>query len=250
MTDHASEDGIASTTRPKPAHPGRYKRIQEVEKEIEALESLSSRSAVRWLCDRERNALPETMVFFVRKFLREGQTDLADEVLGELWHRTAPRVVRYLAHHSSANSEDRTDLAHDVMVRLLVAIKSLDPAQEFWEICFWFALKRRMLDAIREFARGKQLAGPANGRRPGTDDMPADPAKPLSGEEIDRIWLLQMLERLPSELKVVVYLHEVEEYTEKEIAEMAGCTERTVRNRLKKGLALLRQMCQAEGLSP
>lgn len=59
--------------------------------------------------------------------------------------------------------------------------------------------------------------------------------------------LLKELLELPVKQKTVIYLHYVEEYSVKEIAEILGITESAVKSRLFRGREEMRNMIHAEG---
>ena len=59
--------------------------------------------------------------------------------------------------------------------------------------------------------------------------------------------ILKELLELPVKQKTVIYLHYVEEYSVKEIAEILGITESAVKSRLLRGREEMRNMIHAEG---
>ncbi|MHB2018381.1 MAG: sigma-70 family RNA polymerase sigma factor [Candidatus Xenobia bacterium] len=64
-------------------------------------------------------------------------------------------------------------------------------------------------------------------------------------EVLSRIWdteVLEALEKLPHDFKVVVLLADVEEFSYKEIAEIVGCPIGTVRSRLARGRRALQRL--------
>ena len=62
---------------------------------------------------------------------------------------------------------------------------------------------------------------------------------------LSRFWdteVVQALEKLPHDFKVVVLLADVEEFSYKEIAEIVGCPIGTVRSRLARGRRMLQRL--------
>jgi RNA polymerase sigma factor (sigma-70 family) len=62
----------------------------------------------------------------------------------------------------------------------------------------------------------------------------------------DRLGVTQMLERLPVELREVAVYYYVDQMDQREIAEVIGVSERTVRNRLQEFLSVAREQLQMQ----
>ncbi|MGC8668443.1 MAG: RNA polymerase sigma factor [Chthonomonadales bacterium] len=243
MTQNTFDDANGNKSDWTPEPLPRYERRQEVVEEIKELHSVSKRQLVRILCQPGGPVHTETLVYFVRHFRRAGMEKDADSILETINARIAPRVVRFFAGVFGSNAEDREDLVHDALVDALAAIVSTEPRNAFWEVHFNYCLKRRLQERLRAYIQSTRRTGP--GKDAIEDIMGDNGLDPLLAE-----WIVELLRRLPPQEEIVVYLHVICEYTEKEIAEMQGCSERTVRNRLKRGLARLRELADDEGLSP
>jgi len=233
---------------PQPLPLDRYQRRPEVEQEIVELHGRTDAKIVEALRQNTSQVNLETLVYFVRWFVRRGRKDYANSVLQQLHTSVAGRVERYFAGIHVAKNEDRVDLVHDVLLDMYLAVLSTEPRHAFWEVQFNYALKRRILEHRRAYWNNQHHEVqplPDN-----ESEMPGDVSAPNQLGQSFVGSFIELANRLPEELRKAVRLYYVLGYQEKEIAEMLGCTERTVRNRLKRGTALLRQMAEDEGLSP
>jgi RNA polymerase sigma-70 factor (ECF subfamily) len=166
-----------------------------------------------------------------------------DEVVRE----HADRVYR-LAFRLSGNRADAEDLTQETFVRVFKSLAEYQPGTfEGWlhritTNLFLDMVRRRQrirFDALPEDA-GDRLASRESGPEQAYDQRNLDP-------EIQRA-----LDALPADFRVAVVLCDLEQLSYEEIAATLGIKVGTVRSRIHRGRALLRQALahRAPGLRP
>ena len=202
------------------------------------------------------------------------------QVENEYWTRSVLKYVRVSADERAMLADD---LYADLCECLMRAL--LDPERLFWEENFQHCLRFERQHVYTAFMRreGRWNVDAQRSRRAGEDvgdaefeDNPVLPRRIPRGlvHSIDRPVqfaggetlemriedehaqeALQVIEhedvprlvlRLPSKLQWVVWLIFWEGRTEKDAAQVLGVTDRTVRNRLREALRLLRDECTLE----
>jgi RNA polymerase sigma-70 factor (ECF subfamily) len=148
-------------------------------------------------------------------------------------------IVRYLAR-LCRNAERADDLAHETFVRLFLALPAY---RDEGHLLAW--LYRTATNLVRSeerrATRWRWVAWAL--RRTGSGEAPsADTA--LDRTEL-RAQLEQALAALPLEFRSALVLYEVEDLPYEEIARVTGCKEGTVKSRISRGRALLRERLQA-----
>ena len=151
------------------------------------------------------------------------------------------------------------DLYADLCERMLYAV--LDPQRHFWEVnfihCLYFERKHVFCSLMMREGRWYNPAVEKSERVPRASVISldhgisleqvetmalaiADPWAEMMFRAIDQHDLLQLVFRLPTQLRSVVLLVFWEGKSEKEVASMLGITDRTVRNRLQRSFTVLR----------
>jgi len=157
------------------------------------------------------------------------------ELLARLFDRVR-RMTTYLAGPTG----EAEDLAQVALVQILASAEGYrgDCPLEFWadRIAAWTAMKH-----LHKAKRRRSLAEAV--WDPGLAPVTAD-AETATREL--RIGLAAKLQEISEERRVAVVLHHVEGYGVDEIAALTGATRNTVRDRLRKGRAILRKKVLAD----
>src|SRR5579864_8158473 len=151
------------------------------------------------------------------------------------------------AYRLTQNESDARDLTQDAFIRVYRAWRSFQPGTSFLS---W--IYRIVTNLYRDELR----------RRKGRfhEEIPEDNApqefagqRPLAVSPIEDYVEGQLSEKLSKSLQAlspeqrqVVILADIEEYSYQEIAEIMGCSIRTVRSRLHRARALLRRLVQKQ----
>ena len=151
-----------------------------------------------------------------------------------------------LAWRFTGNDADAEDLVQDVLLKLyprtaeLAAVEVLRP---------WLArvLYRHYVDTVRERARQPAIEA-ASGDEDPLAQVPSDAEGPEAHVERMRLQarLLQALGRLNPEQRAVVALHDVEGYTLEELEEILEAPLGTLKSRLHRARAALREALARE----
>ena len=142
--------------------------------------------------------------------------------------------------------------AEDLFQELLIkAYGKLDDLVEIEEPGSWLCrvMYNLFIDEQRRFARRRmhtveegQLAGE------GLENLPGGDNPVLENERLERIRRLDnALARLSDEHRIVVLLHDTEGYKMSEIEELTGIPVGTIKSRLHRARARLRQILVADG---
>ena len=164
-----------------------------------------------------------------------------------LFQRHYARVVG-LASRLQGNLDEAEDIAQTAFVRAYAHLNRMRDGQA---LLSW--LYRTVVNEVRDRAkarRRKPLFSLGDlGRRDGSDDQAAldepgdsrlDPARQVASSERDRA-LQEALSELPLEFREPVVMHHFEHMDVAEIAEALGVPVGTVKSRLSRGRARLRE---------
>lgn len=154
--------------------------------------------------------------------LRSGDVD----ALAEVYRRFAPMLMS-VAFRLLRSKESAEDVLHDVFVGLPEAVRKYDERGKFAP---WLkqVTARVALSVIRHEETANRLA---------TDVTPR-----LQSDVHARMTLDSAVSRLPSALRAVLVLKEVEGFTHAEIASMLGISKGASEVRLHRALSQLRAM--------
>ena len=169
---------------------------------------------------------------------RELYDEYADAIFGY--------VTNQLGARSSGAREEAIDLAQDIWLRAFRRLGSLADPQAFHAWLFQIAT-----NVVRNHAKRAKppplvsLDQPAAGEEDGptieVPDSSGEPARVAAENELGRR-IQQALGKLPAERREVVVLHHLEGFDVKEIAEQLGVAVGTVKSRLGRGRAALREL--------
>ncbi len=213
----------------------------------------------------------ERLVIYVRCASQEGDWVARNQLLeiilwrlqdeNEMWVK---KVLKRIVLHSEERRVLIIDLYADLCEGLIRAL--IDPSKQFWEQNFLHCLRferqhiyrtfmmreGRWFERLRTQSRRvpRTMLASLEQKSAASDSIllnleDAQAAQQLLLVEQDD--LLQSLLGLPEHLRSVVLLVFWKECSEKEIAQLLGVSDRTVRNRLRKSLAVLRTQLQGAG---
>ena len=153
------------------------------------------------------------------------------DALAELYRRFGPGLFR-LAYRLTGTKEDAEDVVHDVFVGLP---ETLERYEERGRLEAWLrrvtarvALMRLRTGRRRPAMRLENVEVPATSREPHID-------------------LQAAVDALPTKLRSVLVLKEIEGYSHTEIAHMLGISAVTSRVRLLRAMARLRRILKGTG---
>lgn len=158
------------------------------------------------------------------------------EAFGHLVDRHKDGLVAYLARLTG--SPDRAqDLAQEAFLRLFRSAGGYREQGHLAAFLYRIATNLVRSEARRE--RRWRLLVPELERPAREPAAPAGPRRLLRHELRDR--LAEALARLPLALRAPLVLYEIEEWSQREIARALGCREGTVKSRLHRARARLRE---------
>jgi len=157
------------------------------------------------------------------------------------------RLYRF-AFRLTGSKAEAEDLFQDVLVKLF---EKLDELVEIEEPGSWSGrvMYNHFVDNRRRFAR-QRLVNIDEGQLPpgGVDSMPAADNPERNAERLDDITRLdQALAALSEEHRIVILLHDTEGYKLKEIQEITGDPVGTIKSRLHRARARLRDLLSGGG---
>ena len=153
-----------------------------------------------------------------------------------------------LALRLAGNKADAEDLFQDVLVK---AFARLDELLHIDHPGSWLSrvLYNHFVDNHRRFTRQRMVLV-EEGQLPGNslDSLPGEGTPEQLGRRLDDITLLEKaLAKLSDEHRLVVLLHDVEGYKLEEIRELTGDPLGTVKSRLHRARARLRELLREDG---
>jgi RNA polymerase sigma-70 factor (ECF subfamily) len=170
-----------------------------------------------------------------------GQPD-ARPTFEEVADRYGDRIYTF-AYRLTGNAEEAADLAQDVFVRVYRNLHRYEPGTfDGW---LYRITKNLFLDGVRRRRRFRMEPLPeAEGRVPASPDP--GPADVLERRTLEAR-LEDGLRRLPEDFRLAVLLCDVEGLTYTEIARVTGWPLGTVRSRIHRGRAQLRDQLAGPG---
>lgn len=151
-----------------------------------------------------------------------------------LYDRYAPRVYA-VVRRIAGDDELGQDYAQEAWIR---AIRALPTFRGDARFSTW--LHRIAVNAALQALRRSET------RRRHTASMPEQVAvEPREGDPLLQRRLERALDALPERMRMVLILHDVEEYTHEEIGDALGVTAGTSKSQLFKARAKMREMLEA-----
>lgn len=157
------------------------------------------------------------------------------------------RLYRF-AYRLTGSKAEAEDLFQDVLVKLF---DKLDDLVKIEEPGSWISrvLYNHFIDDRRRFAR-QRLVSVDEGQLPpgGVDSLPGSDNPERTAERLDDITRLNnALAELSEEHRIVVLLHDTEGYKLKEFQDITGFPLGTLKSRLHRARARLRELLSAGG---
>jgi RNA polymerase sigma-70 factor (ECF subfamily) len=174
---------------------------------------------------------------------QEGESDAYDA----LFRRHYAKVYNF-ALRLDGSRDNAADIAQTAFVRAWESLSRLRDGQAFLRWVYRIALnlvRDRAKQALRKpWVALRDLWQPAKEQEGGTEpvefaDSSFDPERITTARERDRA-LAEAITRLPMEFREVVVLHHLQGLDVRQIAEVAGIAEGTVKSRLGRARARLR----------
>jgi len=157
-----------------------------------------------------------------------------------------PRVRRF-ARAFARSEADADDLAQEALVRAYKRIRSFR-YQSAFQSWLYAVVRNAFLDVTKSrAARERRLEQPLGpGEHPFPSGQPGPDEALLEKEERERLW--SALRRVPVEFRTALVLFDLEGHSYDEVAAVEGVPVGTVKSRLSRGRAALRQILgSAEG---
>lgn len=161
------------------------------------------------------------------------------------------RTLHTFAYRLTGNQHDAEDLVQDVVTKLFPKVDELEQVEELRP---WLhrVLYRHFVDTLRKRPVGRETSASALDRpeHPTTflESLPSNELDPMSHTDIDR--RSSLLSRLISELqpdqRTLLLLHDSEGWRQEDIAEILEVPLGTIKSRLHRVRAQLREKLQTE----
>ena len=165
------------------------------------------------------------------------------EAFEELVTRYGPRIFR-LAQRITRNREDAEEVSQDSFARAFLHMDTFRGDSRFSTWLSRIAINQSLMKLRTRRWRESQFDSPAGNEDTAyyaeiADHTPT-PEQRYSQEEVQRI-LTSAMGELPTTLREVLHLREVEEYSTEETANMLGLSISAVKSRALRGRQLLRR---------
>lgn len=173
---------------------------------------------------------------------RKGDTEAFGEIVLRYQDRIIATVYRILS-----NADDARDLAQEAFLRAYSKLHTFEEGARFSTWLYTIALnltrselRKRKVRKTRQVLSFDALAG-EDGKSPEPPDTDAVPPEEILGRrELHRI-ALREIDALEPEAREVLVLRDMQELSYEEIANVVGCPVGTVRSRLHRARAALRE---------
>ena len=157
-----------------------------------------------------------------------------------------------LSYRLTGSKDEADDLFQDVLIKIYPRVDELIDVDEpgSW-LCR--VLYNHFVDNRRRYQR-QRLVVVSEGQLPegkGLDSLPGDLDPAADADRRDNIMRLdRALQQLSEEHRLVVLLHDTEGYKLKEIQELTGTPVGTLKSRLHRARARLREILDTDGTKP
>jgi RNA polymerase sigma-70 factor (ECF subfamily) len=153
------------------------------------------------------------------------------DAVGALYERHAPRVYA-IVRRLAGDDEQAADWAQEAWIRVVRALPGFRGESRFTT---WL---HRI--AVNAALQGQRVNKRQDGRFESYDRLPEIGVASVS--PMTRLALERAVDRLPTGMRRVLVLHDIEGYTHEEIGEMLGVNPGTCKSQLFKARAKLREM--------
>ena len=240
----------------EPLTRGGYRRLPAVERQIADAVKLDPPVLIQRALQRDENDLDflsaETLVYFIRRAIRNDDIKTRDALFRELFERCQPY---FRGKFRGFGREDREDLQGEVKKRVVEDLFAQDDRSDFMQVRFWAYLEKRSIDACRtvchptDDSESLDTSYFGDSVSEGWTRLETTADSGLSPEELAMI--SEGLAKLPQRLRRVFVLRHYfcmkigaddpanDTGDEPTIATQFDCTGRTIRNWLKEAERLL-----------
>jgi RNA polymerase sigma-70 factor (ECF subfamily) len=181
----------------------------------------------------------------VRRLLLAGRAGEARELYGDLVSRHQRRAWR-LACYYLRDTAEADEAVQDAFVKAFSHLPSYDPARSF-EVWLTRILVNSCLDRVKARKRRLRWVVGLGDAGPGFEPPSAPPARDSQGSQETVVLrreraraLLHAVRQLPNRQRTVIMLSHFDGRSTREVSEMTGLSESTVRVHLFRGLRRLR----------
>lgn len=203
----------------------------------------------------EEEMSSECLVHLIRRDLRSGSRELAEQVTPRLLERCEAGLRGSVRGFPPAAA---AEVREEVLGRLAVSLVEPGDAADFLEVRFALALKRLRIDVCRMQRRRERgriaLDSGAAAGEPAAEDPEAELERlaPSPANQEDQLLIRQALAALTEEERKVIVLHKLAGISLSskvretiDLVRLLGFSERTLRNRLRSAEAKLRAFREA-----
>ncbi len=183
----------------------------------------------------------------VKAFQAAGQTDLARERYAELVTRHQRRALR-IAYHYLRDAADADESVQDAFIKAYLHLGTFREELPF-EIWFTRILINGCLDRLKARRRRERWIAPPQTDASGNERDPAEylPSRGPSPEDLvlseeRRQQLSAALQKLPERQRLIFMLSHFEGRSSREVSQMTGLNESTVRVHLFRAIRRLRSL--------
>lgn len=247
-----SEENRQSIIKPlRPLQTVKYFRSEEVIAQIQWLSSMPTKEIVKLAHERADASSyvvkEETLVHLLREAHQSDNLELADELSESLLSRIAPSIRRATIFLKTSSETHWEQCVEEITHKVLLSLIDCSAKNEFWELKFWLCLKRIVINVNEKYRRtienewNPAVYADESGGEISTLDQYADPN---SSRFQERLEAKEALGILPFKLLKTAKLLFEEDWSQQEVAEYFGVTDKTIRNWLttiKKTLSRYKQ---------
>ena len=158
--------------------------------------------------------------------LKRGEA-AAFQLLAKVFGETSLRI----AYHYTGDPDEARDIVQETFLKVFQRIRHFQDGRPFapW---YFRILTNTCRDWKRNFFRR---------RRQALHETELEVLQPSAADNATVQWIQQQIKQMPPRMRMAFILHYQEEFSVREVAEMLGVSENTVRVQLMKGRQLLRK---------
>ncbi len=158
-----------------------------------------------------------------------------DEVAWEIIVRKYSRRIYNLAYRYGGRHDHAEDLTQEIFLRLYQTLRSYDPRAGSFEGWMLRLARNLIIDKLRQERKQRKVAGSDELEK--LDFVQDEAEQPLAAlERAQQTALLRAaLDKLSPELRESVILRDIEGMSYREIADLVGVPEGTVKSRINRG---------------
>lgn len=175
---------------------------------------------LKWRIKMDNNEMKQYVVAAAKK----------DNKAMEILYKELYTDVVYICRSLNLNEEDANDVAQETFIKAFSQLDKLEDKGKFKQWVFRIA-NNKCLDLLRH---NKVIQFDSIDAEESTFELPdkSKSADEIVMEKETSQLLMSIIEKLPIEQRTTVFLFFYQDYSVKEIAQMYGCSENTVRSRL------------------